>query len=694
MLTFAGSLTFFLLAYIYVFPIGYALLHLKNIPEFNSVPLIIRTPAYLTMGFAALSLVFGIVGRIILNGTIACVFFVSSWVMCVLVYRKSYSRTAKKSRYGGQRQLIHNVVSLTLFGVIVFYMCTAVNQLKWPFPGDALSNGMRVSFILYYQKIPSTYAPLAPSLRLLYPPGFHTMSALLSSFIQSEYYPAEIVLVTGAIITALIPCMLFFVTYMKTRAITFSLLPFLSIFLLHPSGHRELSILGYFVNGTYSTLMGLLFMITFVSLIHLRDSSKDNSLDLDPVHFLLLVFILVGAIVFVYIHYIVYLSIYLLIFIISNRKSVAQRILQMRATINVVLRRHHATLMVLFVISAIICVVLLRLKVISHLISTIQYLINVIGVELYEHYLFKNFMYDNLNGFMILLMSPVVVTSLIMKGRREVQTNLFYLCFFFPIMLSLNRNLFLKFFLFFLPRRSVMLLASLAWVIFARSLHNISSQHLKFSGISRKFPSYQKFSSLCVTVILFLLVFSQFAPALKFYRNKGFIITGRRTFWSISPCEGSTTESIDCDHPADYEYPDDYLAAMWIDQNIPAEDLILNDWSWASLYLLAFSIKNVIVSFVTDTPRAKECRVIWDQPEHPMHEQIFINLIEKYEIKYLWVTAEWGYFDYWAHGGDNLYKTKKKRPLVYGAIFDKYPFLTPVFQSGDSKIYKITLETS
>ena len=696
MLTFVGALVYFLLAYIYVFPIGYVLLHLKRIPQFNSVPFIIRIPAYLTMGFAGMSLVFGIVGRIILNETVARVYFVCSWILLfALVFRKSYSRVIKERQRVGLRQLIHNVVSLTLFGVIVFYLCTAVNQMKWPFPGDATAIGTTISLIQYHQKIPSTFAPITNN-KLLYPPGFHVVSVLLSSFMQYVYYPGEVILVTGALITALIPGMLYFVTYMKTRSITFSLLPFLSIFLLHPSGHRELYILGYFVNGTYSPLMGLLLMIAFVSLIHLWDSSKDNY-DLDPVHFLLLVFILVGAIFFVYLHYLVYLSIYLLLFIISNRKPVAQRVRQMRATINLVLRRRYATSMVLSAISVIVCVILLKLKAILQLISTIQYNIYLLGYENINFYLGKGYMYNNLNGFMILLVSPVVVTSLIIKERKEVQTNLFYLCLFIPIMLSLNKDLFMRFFLFFLPLRSVMLLESLAWVIFARSLHIISSQPLRFSGFSRKIRSFQKFSFLCVTVIIFLLVFSQFASALKFYRNEDFIITGpgHRTFWSESPCEAITTNSIDCDHPADYEYHNDYIAAMWIDQNIPVKDLILNDLSWAGLSLLSFSIKNVVYSIVPGNfQRPKECKVIWEQPDHPMHEQILISLIEKYGIKYLWVTAERGYLDWWEIGGDDTYKLKKKKPSVYRVIFDKYSFLTPVFQSGDSKIYKITLETS
>jgi len=507
---------------------------------------------------------------------------------------------------------------------------------------------------------------------------------------QYGYYPGEVILVTAALITALIPCMLYFVTYMKTQAITFSLLPFLSIFLMHPSGHRELSILGLFVNGTYPPLMGLLLMLAFVLLIHLRDSSKD-ALDLDPVHFLILIFILVGAIFVVYYPFLVVISIYLLFFIICNWKLVAQRILQMRSMSNLLLGSRHATFMVL---SAIICVLLLGLKVIVHLIPKIQSIILYHGAEVYGFYLGKRFMYDNLNGFMILLMSLVVVTSLIIKERREVQTNLFYLCLFVPFMLSMDKDLFDRFFHIFLPTRSAMLLASLAWVIFARSLHIISSQHLRFSGFSRKIQSFQKFSALCVTLIIFLLFFSQLSSSLKFYRNEGFIITGRgRMFWSKSPCESSTTKNIDCHHPADYESPDDYLAAMWIDQNIPTEDLILNDLSWASLYLLSFSVKNVVFNLMGYIERAKDCLVIWEQPEHPMHEQILINLIKKYEIKYLWVTAEWGYFDWWFFGGDNGYYAKTKRPLVYGEIFDKYHILTPVFQSGHSKIYKITLET-
>jgi len=196
-----------------------------------------------------------------------------------------------------------------------------------------------------------------------------------------------------------------------------------------------------------------------------------------------------------------------------------------------------------------------------------------------------------------------------------------------------------------------------------------------------------------VTVIIILLFSTQLSTALKFHKYESFIISGSRDFWSESPCENSPSEKIDCNHPADYEYHDDYLAAVWIDQNIPAEDLLLNDLSWASFYLQSFSIKNVVFSLVPgNIMRAKECRIIWDQPNHPMHRQILISLIEQYGIKYLWVTDEWGYFDWWEIGGDDEYKLKMKSPIVYMEIFDKYPFLTPVFQSGNSKIYKITFE--
>ena len=57
-------------------------------------------------------------------------------------------------------------------------------RIKWPMIGDSLTHGMLVSLILHLQKIPATYAPLAPSIPIVYPQGFHTVSAFFISLVK------------------------------------------------------------------------------------------------------------------------------------------------------------------------------------------------------------------------------------------------------------------------------------------------------------------------------------------------------------------------------------------------------------------------------------------------------------------------------------------------------------------------------
>jgi len=132
----------------------------------------------------------------------------------------------------------------------------------------------------------------------------------------------------------------------------------------------------------------------------------------------------------------------------------------------------------------------------------------------------------------------------------------------------------------------------------------------------------------------------------------------------------------------------DFEAARWIKWNIPSQDVILNDLSYASLFLPSVSFQNVVFSRLSELSRAIECKEIWMRPAK---FQLLSQLIEKYEIKYIFSTLEWGYFDWNAWGGDDSYKAKVCTPKRYTQIFDECPFLRIRFAKDATRVYEVIL---
>jgi hypothetical protein len=64
-------------------------------------------------------------------------------------------------------------------------------------------------------------------------------------------------------------------------------------------------------------------------------------------------------------------------------------------------------------------------------------------------------------------------------------------------------------------------------------------------------------------------------------------------------------------------------------------------------------------------------------------------MIEKYDVKYIFVTSEPRFLDY-LNKAPAEYTVKFYTPSQCILIFDSYPFLTSIFRQGESVIYKIS----
>lgn len=133
---------------------------------------------------------------------------------------------------------------------------------------------------------------------------------------------------------------------------------------------------------------------------------------------------------------------------------------------------------------------------------------------------------------------------------------------------------------------------------------------------------------------------------------------------------------------------DDFAALDWINRNVSPTELILNDGSRISRYQSSLSLKKLVysrLSYQLHPQRAADLSEIWLDPANTTN---VANQLARYNVSYLLSTSEWG-CSFLANTDSSSYGKKPYSPEVYAEIFDSYPFLTDVFRSGPTRVYKV-----
>ncbi len=556
-----------------------------------------------------------------------------------------------------------------------------MDRIEWPPSGDPLFHGIYVSQILENQKIP---------LNISYPLGFHILSALVTLIFG--IFPGESMLVVAAAITALIPCVLFSITYTKTNSMTFSLIPFLAGFIIHPNLLTGW-IMGDFYNGAYPFLVGLLVMFVFVEIIFLIDETRSSAVIPSQFHFLIL--IILGAIFFTYQVFLIIITLYFLSTFIVHRKLIFKW-MTLR-TSRIIQNKTNLLILTGFGILLLISLPWIYsgpfLLLSSYLGSGSTWL------TIYPVYL--TFFYKQING-LIILFALIIVSITLLKFRNvEFPTNLLFLCTFIPIIIALDDSIpmnilaFLlperivqnltKYMSFIIPGRTIVFLTTYSWILFARFMHLASdyTSRLLFK-IEINYP--KRPLKVFSTAMIYILLLYPLIPALNSHFS-----------WSLS----SNYEY----NVYDLSYPYDSEAARWMALNISPQDLVLNDLSSMSLFLPSYSVNNIVFSYYTlgqyadlyqyiypyneaNTLRAIECKAIWMDPTN---FTLLNHLIVKYGISYIFSTSDRRYFDSFQTGGDDSYKDKPFNELIYAKIFDKCPFLKVRFADYATRVYEVII---
>lgn len=650
-LSVAPTFIYVVLLYALVFPIGYLLLHLMKLEKFLALPFFVRLPIYLAIGLISSISMYFMIGLVTINAYVAPA--ICLLTLLLLIWRK---RRGSWPSMSVPHNVLENIFPFLLFLVSLVYITSIVGTMIWPNPGDTISHGFYTSLILYQRKMPFTFEPISP-LRVLYPLGFHVLAACLASSIN--IYPAEAVFLIAAAIVIIFPSILYSLTYIYTKSKTFSLFSYLSAYIW--TSYSWASIMHCFHNGTYPRLYGYLIASIFCVLIAItnplnRDGNNEKN---DLKHFAILSILVLFTMTIVYPSFSPYIFIFLIVCIFMNRGFVGQALRKMKISTIIFL-------LVALVFSGYIIYTGFFGFIITHLPKSLL------------TYIPPEFFYNCPTGIAVLLAAGIALFFLI--KRINVGISLFYFIVFIPQLLTLYHPFYFHL-VALTPYKAIMMNGILSWVMLSLFSHflidKLSAKKYIFYEIATQESIVPK--KLCLkkirlkvltNALVLIIIISGFAPTIIL--NATSIHTKKPGWWWFV----RSPETL----------PYDFAALEWINQNISNKDLVLNIPSWSALYLESFSIKNMTHYYIIDhqgRARAKETRQIW---ENPTDFDLLMGLLKKYDVKYIFVTSEWGYYDWWGFGGDWKYKGKKYN---YTQIYDDVPFLKCVFRKGNTRVYKV-----
>jgi hypothetical protein len=648
------------------FPTGCATIHRIFSPKLSSYPFFVRLPLYIAFGITMLIPMYLVVALIKLTMLTPIAIFLLS-IAYVISSKKAWHDRSGTPNEG----LIDEILPFIFFIATAMYFLVVANYMKWPPAGDVISGtGPLVSLVEFAGKLPIEPSPIL----ILYPPGFHVLVATFNTLLK--LYPAEAVFLISASTITLIPPLLYSLTYITTRSKAFSTIAFFSTFLIHSSGNLEKWVVGYFFNGVYPSLSGFLIIVTFMNILALLNL-KSSERDWHKIRKSLMTSFSVSiSLIFTYPPFALLTITYVIIILVIYHNLFWQQF-------KLALRSPNITTKVLTIV---VTLILFAFLYSLFSISQVHYIFDVLisylrgsyfpggigigGKETSSAYAISPFfLVDNVNGASILI--AYFVGIYLTLRWKKLDVPLFFLLTATLVFASLNEVIY-QFIFYITPTRSVIILSLLAWPLILTTADKIiktckltPTSKVIITILGRK--TVIRSHEVILKVVAVVIMVSVFAPSLS-----GYFSVRQLEAWSWFSHQPW--------------FANDFAALEWINKNVKGTDLIFNDASHASNYLWGLSIKNLTGHPWTQlvySKRFNDLQRVW---QNPRDLEYIIEVLKKYNVRYIFSTSEWGYQLYGSHFG---YYPKPYSPEEYAEIFDHYPFLETVFKAGSTRVYKV-----
>jgi len=680
MITYLDILKYLLLILSYSFIIGYIFCILFELNQFFTHVFFTNLSMYITIGFSIILIIFYIFSFIYID--LNCVLILSIFMIFLYVYKnKNIHFNLKKFffRKIDGIDFYKEIFSLFIFLLSFVYFSYIIFSNIWSPAGDAVSHGEIISLILYNKKIPFSYHPISDVEFnfIKYPLGFHILSAVFS--LMTNLFSGQIMLYLSSIISLLIPNLIYSISYLKTNSCLYASISFILVYIMpkryiSQSGYHDL-LVSKIIGGTYPSHLGIIFVISvyFISLIINKYNYKN---------LIILYLILSMAAILSYYPYYFFVIFNLLILVFNIFK---EDVIQYVTGLNI---KNIKDALYLLIFCVIMYIIINNLNIITDILKN-TFQINIL--KLNNNY--DKFLYALNDEKGIVILFSFILSVILICKHEELRFLIYYYIFFIPVTISyINKNIYYQFWIL-IPKigRYVNCLYAISLCVISISLYKLSNKLINYLLDSKslqlqkgtkkirqnkktiytiriKIKTKIKIISLFGIFYVFLLLigaYPYFLPHLKYKHNNNNKPVGT-----------------------------DYEAIVWIISNISKDDLILNDRSWEGLYLTSFQAQKVVNTrtfirwvvrnqshFLSSDEYNKiiECNQIFDNPSN---YSLIKRIIEKYDIKYFYVSAN--NMIYW--WGD--YKTLNWNKSYYLSFFNNNPNLLPVWRKDYVVIYK------
>jgi hypothetical protein len=654
----------------------------------RSVPVTVKFPIYISFGLIITTIVLSIIGIVYIGSEGLIAFAIISYGLLIFRLYKSDSglnilkffSSIKPSEY------VPYYASVLLFGFIVIHYSLVAGSMGWPPSGDAVTHGFLTSILVHNDRLQTTLAPIAPSQPWYEPFGLHLMSANLS--LLFGLFPGEAIFILATAIIILILLLIYSLVYLLTRSTGFSVLALTSGFYIYPGGGLEYWLIGYYYSGVYANLFGYLALLVFMTCAFVifdgyRKDIKFKLVVLVSILGIGITYTPLAILPFLYIssQYIFHLryrfkgALYLLqrffyinFFHKSQEKTADHKFHQMSRR-SIAIKPRLMTIIGVLSVLSIVFVINYEKTGFLTVILTISKIIQIVytiysGYALTPADLFADF------GNLILTFLTMLLSGISLIKRNRSNLSLFYLLFSGSILVS-TLNITADYTWFLLSKRLFPLLIIFGWIMIATYTNDFLSwlaNKISLKDINRKHITHMNvlhISRAAISLVVISVFFlSPFISHITFEQ---------RDLWSWFP-------------RSDW-FRNDYDLLAWVSRNTNARDLLMTDYSYTSVFLDSFSLKNVTAKWWPDSPiefeRAKDSTIAWNRPE------LLRQFIDKYDVKYIVLNSEWSYLDLTAIGGDGLFHAKRFSVEQYMEIFSQMPFLKVVNQVGSAAVYKV-----
>lgn len=646
---------------------------------------ILFVPIYTSVGLSVFTILLHTVSLLIINRHLSIITFsiVISFGLVYLGIKKiklinTSTNSIKKIEINRD-----SLIDLLVYFITVIYFSYAIYKFKWPPIGDAINHSFYVSLIINNSRIPNAFTPIS-DFPFFYPKGFHINAAFFSLLLQ--IYPAESVFLFGGFLIIILITMIYAMSFLFSRsrlaALFMYILSFQVYYINSKPGNLERWIVGYFFNGPYPNIYGLLMVFLSFSLVTLAASNEDliNNKKYTLIHFPIII-----ALLLTYPNFTYFVIIFLLINLrLNNRKQ------NFKDFLSFLTKDRHT--FAYFIIN--ICLLIYY----SYYIYVFEVAPNMFikdkffrykGINL-NYMIPQSYLFGGIFGHIMVLGLVLSIFYLIISGLYRIKNQqdelldirfikyslITYVFIMIVLLSSTDINIYKYLYFVILPDRAIIIILILSWLInyyIIKNLIYLLLSMINYKNIinkNRRIIRSPKRNSMLISILILFLLFNDNIYVSLQQHASGQLIEHYSWF--------SKRES----------FKTDIKVLEWVIYNIPSCDLILNDFSWSSLYILGLSLKNITSHYnyiFAIMNRTKDALMVW---LNPSNESLLISFLRRYNVSYILSTSEIGYFNYleWK------YKSKPYSPKEYIEILEKYNFLKIIYRNGDAAVFKVIKE--